>query len=146
MYKNFINKAVEARVQQNIMDAQKQAKQRRIENAKYNSSNLLVGYISKVVDDGSGKLIKMTSATPRVFVRVNSMLQDIETSNKYPLYTNYKVAQQNTPCVIENDVQTFVSSCFDAFNTMQMEYDVILSKSQVVDVLKMQSKINDFNI
>ena len=78
MYKNIIAKIVEEKVRQNNQIAIKQANRNRIENAKYKSSDLMVGYLSKVVEGRNGRLVKMMSNTPKMFVRVKAdMLQDI---------------------------------------------------------------------
>ena len=143
MYRNLINKIVEEKVQQNNQITKQQASYRRIENAKYNSSDLLIGYVSKIINDSNNRLSKLISNTPKIFVRVKgAMLQDIETGKEYPLILTEESPKQDVLCVLENDIEPFVSVCLQTFAEKGIEYDVTLSKNQARDILYRQAKLD----
>lgn len=147
MYKNIISQIVEEKVRQNNQIAIEQANRNRIENAKYKSSDLMVGYLSKVVEGRNGRLVKMMSNTPKMFVRVKAdMLQDIETGNTYPLIFVDKSPKQGVSCVMEIDIEPFESTCLEAFAKNGLEYDVTLSKNQARDILYTQTRLNSLDV
>lgn len=144
MYKNLIDKIVEERIEQNNQRKIQQANQRRIENAKFSTSSLLVGYVSKVVDNGNNRLMKMVSSSPKMFVRIkNDMLQDIETGINYPLILTSQYPMLDTRCVMEADVEPFVSTCIDAFNEKGIDYGTELTKNQAKEMLSRQARLNE---
>ena len=145
MYKNIINKVVDQKVEQKNQNRVQHANQKRIENAKFNPSNLLVGYVSKMVSDSDNRLMQMMSYNPRVFIRVKEdILQDIETGKNYPLVFTNQTPKLNIMCVMEKNVEPFVSTCLDAFNEKGIDYNTIITKNQAKDILDRQRRLNTF--
>lgn len=143
MYKNIISKIVDKKVEENNQAKLQQAHQKRLENAKYNSSRLLVGYVSKIVVGRDNCLVKLMSNNLRMFVRINdNILQDIETGKKYPLILIKQSPKQNEVCVMERDLEPFTSICIEALDEQNIEYESVLTQNQAKDILTRQTRLN----
>ena len=146
MYKNLISKIIDQKVEQNNQIRIQQANQKRVENAKFNPNNLLVGYISKVVDDRDNKLSRLIANSPRLFIRIkDDMLQDIETGKNYLLVLSNQHPNKNIPCVMERDLEPFIATCLDALVEKNIKYDNVLTKNQAKDILNRQTKLNSLS-
>ena len=144
MYKNLISKIVAGKVAADAQKQKQEINQRRIENIKYNSGSLMLGYVSKIIVYSNGKESHMVAHTPKVFVRVKeNILQDIETGKLYPLVLTGQQPQQDLLCVLERDIEPFVSTCIEVFDEKGIDYDSTLTSNQAKSILNRQSKLNE---
>ena len=143
MYKRIIDGIIKKKEEESIQ----QANQRHLETTKYNSNKLLIGYISTIITGKNEKLTQMISGAPRLFIRSQgNMLCDIETGQKYPLVLIGDLATQNVKCVLERNLEPFVSTCLDAIDEIGVKYGAFLSKNQAKDILNRQIKLNSLTI
>lgn len=152
MYKNLINQIATEKAKQ-IEDQRKQrANIQRMEKAKYDTGELFVGYLSRVITTNfRGKVYfkKLTDSRPRIFRHTTlDTFQDIETEKYYPLVVDGVVPKTDKYCILEACLQGYECACIDVIEKDNINCDNKLTKSQLRQILDKQIQLEDhiFNI
>ena len=152
MYKRLIEGIVEEKAKQMEMQRQKIANQRRMEIAKFDTGELFVGNLSRIITTkfkGRVCFKQLTDSKPRIFRHTAlNTFQDIETEKFYPLIIDGQVPDGYKHCILEASLQGFESFCMEAIEDKQIDCDNKLTKLQLRQILDNQTRMdqNRFNI
>ena len=147
MYKKMIDEIAERKAKQ-IEDHRKQvANLQRMEKAKYDTSELFVGNLSRIITTkfrGKVYFKKLTDEKLRIF-RYTALdtFQDIETEKYYPLVADGEVPKESKYCLLEASLQGFESACIDVIDQEQIDCDSKLTKSQLRQIVDKQNRIDE---
>ena len=148
MYKNLINQIVEEKAKQAEIDRKVEANRKRIENAKFSTGNLYVGYVCSIIitkDRGRNRLKKLTDSKARILKYTSKdTFQDIESEEFYPLVREGQYPNEKEYCILEASLSSFEAECIETLSNKGIEPNSKLSKTQLRQILEEQQKLNRY--
>lgn len=146
MYKNLIREIAEQEANKRKEEQKQAANQKRIKKAKYDISNLYVGYISKFITgyyNGRTYLKQLTNHMPRIFRKTgNDIFQDIETEKVYPILMEKQTPHEDENYIVEDNLQLFEVACMEILESQELETNAKLTKLQLRAILDKQTKLD----